>query len=280
MAVSLLHQGIRYESDGNMNYVSCSAPYRVTEAADEAAALSQVVVSIPRTRDGLRLNRVTLNQRLTDTVWQFDAEYVLPALASYDDNTDDDDPQISFSCRPKTITRTTAIGRISVTMAPGVTSLPEITDKLGINIDENGVARGADIEEGELVVTLTYNHKRSKITTSYMRTVAALVGRMNSATFFGFPEGSLRFDGIECSYRDGESSRIPCTYTFTYSPPYSSLTVAPGVTVTKAGWDYLWVYTETKPAGPDEKPTCKPLAYVVDRVMFHNNFATILGINP
>ena len=237
MAVSLLHQGIRYENDGNLNYVSCSVPYRVTEAADEAAALSQVVVSIPRTRDGLRLNRVTLNQRLTDTVWQFDAEYVLPSLASYDDNTDDDDPQISFSCRPKTVIKKTAIGRISVTLAPGITEakVPEIIGKLGINVDENANAQGCEVDTGEIVVTITYNHKRSKITTSYMRTVAALVGRMNTNEFFDFPAGSLKFDGMDLSYRMGDTGRIPCAYNFVYSPPYASLEVAPGVFISKQG---------------------------------------------
>ena len=145
MAVNLMYKEIRYSDDGNMALLSSAVPYIVTEAEDESAARAQIIASIPRVRDGLRLDRVTLNQRLTGDRWQFDAEYIRPSLASYDDDTDDDDPQISFSCRPKTITRTTAIGRVSVTMAPGVTSLPEITGKLGINTPDSS----KDLEASE-----------------------------------------------------------------------------------------------------------------------------------
>ena len=85
---------------------------------------------------------------------------------------------------------------------------------------------------------------------------------------------------MDLSYRMGDTGRIPCAYNFVYSPPYASLEVAPGVFISKQGWDYLWVYGETKQASSNEKATFIPLAYIVDRTLFHNDFASVLGINP
>lgn len=276
MAVKILYKAIRSEEDGTRALTSLTVPYRVDAATDEAAARAQLQTSLPSVYEGLPLAAVRLVERLNATIWEFEAEYRSNA-SDYDDNTEDEDPTVIYSCSSRKILRKEALSRIDIAYASGVSNLPQLENKRSINITEDGVVEGVEVDEAEMTVQYHYYHRRSKITAAYMITLAEMVGKVNNAAFKGFPVGSLKFNGMDCSVKFSEKGRVPVTYNFSYSPTVQNYPVADGIRVNKYGWDYLWQFYQTKVDETTGNRERKVLAWILDRVAFFEDFSK-LGI--
>lgn len=155
--------------------------------------------------------------------------------------------------------------------APGEPSV----DFLGnINVTSDGV-EGVDIEIPVQQFSLTISIPTATFTPGYQATVARLTATINNATWRGFASKEVRFDGLSAGGTFGE--RTTLTYRFSVSPNATGLSVGPITGITKAGWDYLWVYSQQAADDVAKMFRPKPLQVNVNQVYQLSNFL-LLGL--
>jgi hypothetical protein len=106
----------------------------------------------------------------------------------------------------------------------------------------DGDVTGCDVIVPQLNFTMSRTNK-GIIDINFIKMLAGMTGRINSAAFFSFAAGEVLFEGASGSQRSVEPGEetFDISYKFKASPNVTGLTVG-GIQVGfKRGWDYFWV---------------------------------------
>jgi hypothetical protein len=141
-----------------------------------------------------------------------------------------------------------------------------------IGVTADGEVQGCDRIAPHLEWSTT--RTLSYITLGYLDTLYQMVGKVNNATFYGFPAGTVLFMGSDISGKDTEKKTV--SFKFACQPNETDIEICDGLTVpAKNGWEYLWVsYKNVEDAGT---LFMQPSAAYVERIYDTASY-TVLGI--
>lgn len=151
-----------------------------------------------------------------------------------------DEQLLNFEVASETEHITQSIATVSRHVPSGKTAA-DFKQAIGVEKDE---AKGVDIVVPRLSFGWSVTKSKAVVTASYVRTLAALVGRVNSAPYLGFQTGELLFKGVSGSRSVGNKN-WSLNFTFEASPNVTDLEIGPDIKVaSKDGYDYLWTSYE------------------------------------
>jgi hypothetical protein len=150
-----------------------------------------------------------------------------------------------------------------------------VADNAGmIGVTRDG-AEGVDVPVGVLNFSITKAKAVSLLTSTYLDTLADMVGRTNNATFSGTTD-----DGVDFSYVTGEclflgarggvrNGQAIMTFLFSAASNKTGLTVGGITAIAKKGHEYLWIrYADTG-------KTKVPKAAYVEKVHLDGDFSSL-----
>jgi hypothetical protein len=122
---------------------------------------------------------------------------------------------------------------------------------------------------------VTYRQPRAVITLAYARTLAAMVGRTNAATFFGFAAEEVMFLGAKG--QQGSQIDPSIDYDFLTGEHLTNFTIGGILVALKKAHEYLWAdfVDEVDNTGTEPKLIQSPSAIYVDDVALTGNFSLI-----
>ena len=257
------------DSDGECTGVE--VPYIVFEAADEEEALSAVHENAPSEWSGVPLEAIEIESRENATTYKVSAIYKRKAASTSTASDDDEgDATVSFDCGGGVKHLTHSLSQ----------ELVFGTKKAGGAIGWNGKSgsemeiAGVDIPTAQLRETYTKVMRLSKITTSFKRTVASLVGKVNSGSFKGWNAGEVLFLGMSYSSPARKSTKVTVTFNFAIQLNESDAKVC-GKSISKKGFEYVWALSKT--SAEDGIPKAEVEAIYVDQVCETASFS-VLGL--
>lgn len=154
-------------------------------------------------------------------------------------------------------------------------SAPSMDSAIGV--DDNGV-QGVDIVVPALTWTETYDVPSDYVTSSYIKSVAALTGTTNDASFRSFEAGEVLFLGASGSQEwDSEKGDGPWSLSFKFvaSKNLTGQTIGSITGIEKKGHEYLWVRYESSVSGSD---LVKKPKYVYVNTVYREGAFSGLGI--
>lgn len=251
-------------------FTSVEIPYVVFEVADEDAALSAVLAETPKSYGALPLESVEIDSRENDFTYKVNAIYKKETTTNDDGNDDDDEPEsmVSFDCgggakhMTHSLKQTIAFGTKDAGGAIGWNG------KSGSEMEITGI----DIPTAQLRETYTREMKLSRITTSFKRNVATLVGKVNSGSFKGWSAGEVMFLGMSYSCPDKRSTKVSVAFNFAIQPNESDAKVG-GNPVSKKGFEYVWALSKT--SAENGAPKAEVEAIYVDQVCEYTSFGAL-----
>lgn len=235
--------------------------YLVKDEGDEVTARNAVLAVAPATWDGKYFKSIHL-ERLHPT------KFI--AKLQYDDDEKDIDVgewRISFDTTGGTVKKLVAFAeRKYPSTAPG--------RQYAINVQDDKV-QGLDVPVGGLKFTVTYRQPRAVITLAYARTLAAMVGRYNAATFFGFAAEEALFLGAKG--QQGSQIDPSIDYDFLAGEHLSNFYIGGILVALKKAHEFLWAdfVDEVDSAGAEPKLIQAPKAIYVDQVALPGDFSLI-----
>ena len=257
--------------DKNGKYKSVEIRYIVFEAADEDTALSAVLGVAAKELNDLPLDSIEIDERCGDQTFKINALYKTEDISSSggdDDDEDDEEPTISFDC-----------GGGSKHLLYGLAQKKVFGDKdPGGAIGWNGKTgddceiTGVDIPTAQLRETYTVQMKISKLSTSYKKKVAALVGKVNSGTFKGWSAGEVMFLGMSYSTPAKKAKKVTVSFNFAIQPNESQVKVG-GKSVSKKGFEYVWAISKT--VANNGTPKMQVEGIYVDQVCEYASFSSL-----
>jgi len=145
-----------------------------------------------------------------------------------------------------------------------------------IGVSQDNVA-GADVLRPSGRLTISFTHPAGVMTLAYAKYLSDLVGYVNSTTFFDWPAGEVRFDGVRAT--DGSQTQASAAYTFSISRNVTGLSVGTITGISKKGWELAWVKykSSTASAGGITYPVQIPEFVYIERVADTTDFAAAFG---
>lgn len=233
------------DSDGHI--YSATIPYIVIGFTDEIQMLAYAKLNIPAVIQPdpnlniyVELDTIAIDERLAHDVWRVMANY-----PHKDDNLTDNDqneiPEFSFDISGGTKHITHSKETVFSASSDPKKKAPDYSR--AINVDQDGKIGGVDIVNSTFSFTEKHFFKNSKVNNSFKRTIASLVGKVNSNSFRHWEPGELIFMGATGSRRGKTSKdKWEVTFRFAVSMNVTNLQVSDNITIPKKnGWDYLWV---------------------------------------
>lgn len=257
--------------DKNGKYKSVEIRYIVFEAADEDAALTAVLGVAAKELQELPLDSIEIDERCGDQTFKINALYKDEEDTSSgggDDDDDDEDPTISFDCGggSKHLLYSLAQKKVFGDKDPG--GAIGWNGKTGDDCEITGV----DIPTAQLRETYTVQMRVSKLSTSYKKKVAALVGKVNSGTFKGWSAGEVMFLGMSYSTPAKKAKKVTVTFNFAIQPNESKVKVG-GKSVSKKGFEYVWAISKT--VANNGTPKMQVEGIYVDQVCEYASFSSL-----
>lgn len=190
---------------------------------DEPSAIAAVITYVGPTYGTMNYSSTELTERLNNSpnVWKFKVKFLdVPATV------------FNYDSSGGTQHITQSLATVNKYAATG--SAPDYKGAIGF--DGENVA-GVDI----VVPVFTYT-ETVYLTDAQLNSPLyyALTGSVNSDTFQGNPPGSVLFYGATAQER--EDGLWEAQFKFGVSANKTGLAVGPITGITKAGWDYLWIY--------------------------------------
>lgn len=248
---------------------SAEIPYVVFNAADEDEALQAVLAAAPSTLGTVPLNSVEIDSRENDTTYKVNAVYEDDSDDGSDDSDDDDDSStVSFDCGGGSKHLTHSIKQTRVKGTKDAGGAIGWNGKSGSELSISGV----DVPTAQLRETYTRTMRLSRISTSFKRSVAALVGKVNSGSFKGWSAGEVMFLGMSYSCPAKKSSKVTVTFNFAIQPNESGVKVG-DTTVSKKGYEYAWALSKT--SAESGIPKAEVEAVYVDQVCEYASFSAL-----
>lgn len=257
--------------DKNGKYKSVEIRYIVFEAADEDAALTAVLGVAAKELQDLPLDAIEIDERCGDQTFKINALYKDEEDTSSgggDDDDDDDDPTISFDCGggSKHLLYSLSQKKVFGDKDPG--GAIGWNGKTGDDCEITGV----DIPTAQLRETYTVQMRVSKLSTSYKKKVAALVGKVNSGSFKGWSAGEVMFLGMSYSTPAKKAKRVTVSFNFAIQPNESKVKVG-GKNVSKKGFEYVWAISKT--VANNGTPKMQVEGIYVDQVCEYASFSSL-----
>ena len=257
--------------DKNGKYKSVEIRYIVFEAADEDTALTAVLGVAAKELNELPLDSIEIDERCGDQTFKINSLYKTEDISSSgggDDDDDDEDPTISFDCGggSKHLLYSLAQKKVFGDKDPG--GAIGWNGKTGDDCEITGV----DIPTAQLRETYTVQMRVSKLSTSYKKKVAALVGKVNSGTFKGWSAGEVMFLGMSYSTPAKKAKKVTVTFNFAIQPNESKVKVG-GKSVSKKGFEYVWAISKT--VANNGTPKMQVDGIYVDQVCEYASFSSL-----
>jgi len=256
------------DSDGEFTQIEVS--YVVFGTDEEEKALAAVHGEAPEEWEGLPIESLEISSREGNEAFTVSVIYKNRASStSSSKEKEEDEPTVSFDCGGGTRHMTHSYHQ---QIAYG-------SKKAGGAIGWNGKSgaemsiAGVDVPTAQLRETYTKVMRLSKITTTYKRKVAKLVGKVNSNNFQGWNKGEVMFLGMSYSAPAKKSTKVTVTFNFAIQP--NEDVEIGGETISKKGFEYAWALSKTE---VDEGvPKAAIEAIYVDQVCMYDSFSE-LGI--
>lgn len=233
--------------------------YVVRDTEDEALVRALVESAAPETYEDLDLVSISTEPQ-GGGLWYATARYGLI------DNSGD----YEFDTSGGTQRLATSLATLQRVALPGY----EAPNYQGaINVTEDRV-EGVDITVPVFNFSETKYINNANVTPAFKYSIFQLTGRVNGAAFKGFAKGEVLFLGASGTRRGRE--RWAVTYKFAASPNVAGQPLgSAGLTVTKEGWEHLWVRFEEDIHS--NRLVKIPVAYYIERVYPYGNLSD-LGI--
>ena len=266
--------------DGKGNFTQIEATYIADGTESDETALEAVRNAVPSEWKGLPLDELEISSReaqhvfLVTVTWKKEESSSSSRLGGDDDDEDDDEEEesdertVSFDCGGGTMHLTHSYAQ---RIAYG-------TRNAGGAIGWNGktgaemAITGVDVPTAQLRETYTRRMRLSKITTSFKRKVAKLVGKVNSGSFKGWNRGEVMFLGMSYSCPAKKSTKV--TVTFNFAVQVNEDATVCGRKVEKKCFEYAWGLS-TAGVGPTGAPTAAVEAIYVDQVCLYDSFSAL-----
>ena len=248
-------------------------PYFVFEAENEDAALSAArAKAASHTVEGMDLDSVEVMERINKDTWKVKASYEDEDGGSNDDDDDGEEETSSFAF--DTGGGTMHRNQSLKTVAKVPNDAPDFNG--AIEVDNEGNVNGIDVTMPVLNFTETHTMAGSRVSTSYRKSVAALTGTVNKASFRGFAAGEVLFLGASGTKRSKKpNAPWEITFRFAVSPNQSGLEVGKLKISSKKGWDYLWVRYADRVSDNKKNVIKEPVAAYVEQVYPEGDFGNL-----
>ena len=225
--------------------VSATVPFTVAGTDDEKAAIDAALAFAKKEIEsntsryrGLYRNGTDAIEMLAPLTWRVKILYGIrhSSLSSTDS---DGDSSVTYESASESVT---VLVPFNTTSSAGSQSHPGV-----INPDENGNARGIQVESSYLVLTETRKFSNSKFSSSYRHLLYELVDHMNDKTFRGYYAGEVLFSHFSAKQQGDSRGDWSVTFTFKIRPNKRNVKCgkdADGHNVVvprKFGWDVIWV---------------------------------------
>ncbi|MGN0880121.1 MAG: hypothetical protein ACI4WT_11825 [Oligosphaeraceae bacterium] len=265
----------RYEAramamDADGEFTEVAVQFLAEGARDEAEALEAVHDAAPDEWEGLPMESLEIASRDSGDVFTVEVKYKnKESSTSSSKNGGEEEATVSFDCGGGTMHLTHSYEQ---RIAYG-------TRKAGGAIGWNGktgaemAISGVDVPTAQLRETYTKVMRLSRITTSFKRKVARLVGKVNSGSFKGWSRGEVMFLGMSYSCPARKSTKVLVTFNFAVQPN-ESVSIA-GHKIEKKGFEYAWALSKTLDDGGMPKADVE--AIYVDEVCRYDSFS-MLGL--
>lgn len=234
--------------DASGGLVSAEIPYIVFEAGDEDEALKAVLAIAPKTLSNSKvpLTSLEIDERCNESTYKVNAVYEteLPGDNSGSGPSGgDNNPTVNFDCSAGTKHMTQALSQTCVYGADDDEKADAVPIGWNGKFGSLSEIAGVDVSTGELRETYTKYMSVSKVTgTNWKKNVAALVGKVNSGNFKGWPKGEVMFLGCSYSAPLRGSSRVAVSFQFAIRSGETE-TIA-GQNISKQGFEYVWALTD------------------------------------
>lgn len=270
----------------NLKYSSGSIEYVVTDASAEHEAIVAVRGAVGTTYKGMRLTSISVSERLDDTSWRIRVDYSKGSGSDGGEEEGDRPPSSSsfdFSTTTRTLKQSVrTLGRFAT---------QEITARGGsapsygglINVKNSGgkqEVEGVEVVSPQFEFSETHHFFPRELTTAYKKTLAGMVGCINSKAFRGYEAGEVLFMGVSGS-REGEHRDDTWALSFKFAVKLTERNVVfHGTPVgDKPGWAYAWFTDfdarEMQSAG--QRRRRKPAYLYIEQVYYADDFKK-LGI--
>ena len=260
--------GMAMDSDGEFTQAEVS--YIVTGAENEEAALEAVHENAPEEWEDLPLESLEISDRAGDDGFIVNVTYKNKASStSSSRERNEEEPTVSFDCGGGMMHLTHSYDQ---RIAYGKKKAGGAIGWNGKTGAEMAIA-GVDVPTAQLRETYTKVMRLSRITTSFKRKVAKLVGKVNSSSFKGWSKGEVMFLGMSYSAPAKMSTKVMVTFNFAIQMN-EDVKIA-GHKIDKKGFEYAWALSRTE--AEDGSPKADVEAIYVDQVCRYDNFS-VLGI--
>jgi len=254
------------DSDGEFTQIE--VPYVVMGASEEEKALAAVHEAAPDEWGGLPIESLEISSREGAEAFTVNVIYKSKASSTTSSKDRDDEATVSFDCGGGTRHLTHSLSQ----------KLVFGSKKAGGAIGWNGKSgaemaiAGVDVPTAQLRETYTKVMRLSKITTAFKRTVASLVGKVNSGAFKGWNAGEVMFLGMSYSAPGKKSTKVAVTFNFAIQPNESDAMVC-GKSISKKGFEYAWALSRA--SVEEGVPKAEVEAIYVDQVCEYASFSAL-----
>ena len=246
-------------------------PYIVFEAVNEDAALSAARTKAAGVSvKDMELDEVEVTERVNKDTWKVKAIWKREDGGEDDDDDEEETSSFAFDTGGGTMHRNQSLKTVS--KVPN--DAPDFNG--AIEVDNEGNVNGVDVTMPVLNFTETHTMAGSRVSTSYRKSVAALTGTVNKASFRGFAAGEVLFLGASGTKRSKKpNAPWEITFRFAVSPNQSGLEVGKLKISSKKGWDYLWVRYADRVSDNKKNVIKEPVAAYVEQVYPEGDFGNL-----
>ena len=264
----------RYEAramamDADGEFTEISVQYLAGGAADEAEALEAVREAAPGEWGDLPVESLEIASRDSEDVFTVEVRYKNKesSTSSSSKGGSEEEATVSFDCGGGTMHLTHSYDQRVAYGSKKAGGAIGWNGKTGAEMSISGV----DVPTAQLRETYTRVMRLSRITTSFKRKVAKLVGKVNSGAFKGWKKGEVMFLGMSYSCPAKKSTKVLVSFNFAVQPN-ESVNIA-GHRVEKKGFEYAWALSKT--VDDNGTPKADVEAIYVDEVCRYDSFSTL-----
>lgn len=207
---------------------------------------------------------IAISERLTEDDWKVSVVYADSGKDGQYEDSEKQEPQYNFEISAGTKKMVYAIKHVKT--YPSSAPAP----KAGINDGE-----GVEIIYPVSRFSETHFMTKAKVSASYKRKVAELVGKINNASFKGYSKGQVLFMGCTGSRTGREKWQI--TFNFAVSTKQTGISIGDISGISKDPWDVIWCQYEEGENNDHTETIKKVKAVHVEQVYEEGSFG-VLGI--
>ena len=241
---------------------SCAVPYLIEMGSGdipgfdlygnvltwEAYILAYLEYVMPLIYDGMYRTTIVIGDRVNQLLWRATVNYEARESSH------------CFDFTGGTMNVKSAITHVADYAPPG----GDLISHNGlINVDDDGVPAGVDIESPRAEFSETHFLTDAQISVPYQLLLEAMSPSVNSDTFRGRDPGSVKFLGAMGGRKDNDVWEVQFKFAVSQNASdiqVGNIVVAPYPQV-KKGWDYMWFETD-----PDDKDGSGGKKYAVAKM--------------